>query len=217
VKVDLQGVGQNLQDHVGTYVGLFTINQPLAFKIERDISPATLLEYLTEGTGPLTSAGVYSGGFVSSKYEIENARKEKRKAWPDLQLSIIGHSIPQNFSIIANEENIKIEVLEGLWGSQRDKDSFQIFVFPTRPVGRGEVLLADRNPDTPPLIDPKYLGRLEDVKVTVEGNPRVLEVHLKVAFIFTQKIHLAGQLGARQESQQRIMARPSISTSLVSI
>ena len=166
----MPGVGRNLQDHVGTYVGVFTIEQPLTFKVERDVSPSMLLEYLTEGGGPLSSAGIYSAGCISSKYEIEKAKKEKRKLWPDLQLSLIGHSIPKNFSLSAEEENIKYEVLESLWGPHRENDSFHIFVFPTRPVARGEILLADKNPDTPPLIDPKYLEEGEDVKVTVEGK-----------------------------------------------
>lgn len=157
-------------DHVGTYVGVFTLEQPLTFNVDRDISPSILLEYMTEGTGPLSSAGAYSVGAVSTKYELENARRQRRGVWPDIHLSLIGHSIPENFTIIAEEENIKYDILEKFWGPHRKTDAFHIFVFPTRPAGRGEILLNDNNPFSKPLIDPKYLENAQDTAVTVEGN-----------------------------------------------
>lgn len=68
-------VGQNLQDHVGTYLGPFFINEPLTFAKDRDIRAESYVEYGGQGTGPLSYTGYSATGEHNNCTTEENSRQ----------------------------------------------------------------------------------------------------------------------------------------------
>lgn len=70
---DLEGVGENLQNHV-SYTLAYTINQPN----EYDLNWAAALEYASHQRGPMSSTGMSQiTGIISSSYSTPDH--------PDLQ------------------------------------------------------------------------------------------------------------------------------------
>lgn len=79
--VDAPGVGENLQDHVGTMLGPFLISQPLSYLPVRDINVDSGDEFLTNGTGPLSLSFAHGVAiFPSSKAEFA--------VYPDIQVKL---------------------------------------------------------------------------------------------------------------------------------
>lgn len=89
VKVDLPGVGKNLQDHPATVVSYackpgnngVSVSSQLRFKKGSGIpNPIAFAKWLFKGKGPLTSTGCDHGAFVKTLDNLES---------PDLQLRFV--------------------------------------------------------------------------------------------------------------------------------
>lgn len=118
-------------------------------------------------TGPFTCpTGAHSHGFISTS----SARKEG-KDWPDLQIYLSGAGvytgIEEDFSSLSN---LRVDDLENYFSDINGKDSFFMVINLARVKSSGELRLADKKPDSQPVIDPRYLENPNDLKVLVEGN-----------------------------------------------
>lgn len=69
-----------------TSPGPFTINQPLSFLADRDLSMEQVDSFVTNGTGPF-SVLVQGTALFTSTYTI---KKKSEFNWPDLQWMMIG-------------------------------------------------------------------------------------------------------------------------------
>jgi choline dehydrogenase len=143
VKLDLPGVGKNLQDHLNVNI------------VRRAIGGVTLdgkgrgfrtlpvaLEFLLFKTGPGTTNVAEAGAFA-----ISNAGA----ATPDIQF----HFIPAQ---VVNHARTPM-----------DGDGVTLHACCLRPQSRGEIRLASADPLQPPLIDPNYLAAEYDLKILIEG------------------------------------------------
>ncbi|ODM94363.1 Glucose dehydrogenase [FAD, quinone] [Orchesella cincta] len=166
-------VGKNLQDHVSTSLGPFLINKPISFNMDRDINTNTIADFVLDGRGPLSSTGMQATGFIASSF----AKKRGEAHWPDLQWTILGNSVYKNYGK-DNEYafNVKEGYLQKYYRNAQGQDSFQIINILNRPLSRGEVLLKSKDPKDPPLIDPKYFDKADDVKILVESLKRTVEL-----------------------------------------
>lgn len=149
-------------------IGPFTINttKHLTYLPSRDSSPTDLLQFLSSGTGPLSQAGVMASGFVAS-----NASKSDGGIlWPDIQLILLGIPTDKDgVETLAKIYNLKKEVAKEFYGPVYGQDSFHIMSIASRPRSRGQILLANADPKSPPLIDPNYYHDPYDIALTVEG------------------------------------------------
>ena len=162
-------VGKNLQDHVGTFLGMFQVAQPIPFSADRDVNIAALFDYLSKGTGPLSNSGTHAVASVASDFDAFQFNSSKSMKWPDFQITLLGLSLPSYYEAGIDIFNIKPEIVKSLWGKTIEQNTFQLFVLNSRPLQRGDIKLLTSDPFTPPLINPKYLQNRRDVAVTVEG------------------------------------------------
>ena len=142
---DLPGVGQNLHDHIDI---VQVINAPQlteTFGVSFTGMVAAIkgiFEWRKHRTGMLTTNFAEAGGFVKSQ------DSERR---PDLQF---------HFAIAKLVNHGRATVLG---------HGYSCHVCLLRPLSRGSVKLASKDPLAAPLIDPNFLGERDDVDRLVRG------------------------------------------------
>ncbi|HEY8041969.1 MAG TPA: GMC family oxidoreductase N-terminal domain-containing protein [Polyangiaceae bacterium] len=145
VRVDLPGVGKNLQDHIVTGIAYED-----KAGITGNVSPLSLLGWLARYAigrkGPLASNVAESGGFV----RVGPGAKR-----PDLQFHFLPVGSPQTSF---DEEPLKAE-----------GHAFTMVPTLLYPESRGEIRLRSADPARPPAIDPRYFSEEGDLRLLVEG------------------------------------------------
>ncbi|MGB7441308.1 MAG: choline dehydrogenase [Coleofasciculaceae cyanobacterium] len=136
---NLPGVGQNLQDHLIAGV-IYQCNQPIT--LDKAGNFKDLLQYLFRKRGLLTSNIAEAGGFIKTKSNL---------ATPDLQF----HFAPlyfQNHGFVRREGHF-----------------FSLGATLLHPHSQGYISLHSSNFLEPPLIQPNYLTRTEDLECLISG------------------------------------------------
>jgi len=150
VHCDLPGVGQNLQDHLETYVQ-FSCQKPVsiypALKWYNQLKIG--LQWTALSTGPGATNHFEAGAFLKS---------DTSKTYPDLQC----HFLP----VAMNYDGKQTYQGHG----------FQVHVGPMRPTSRGFIKLRSSDPTAPPLICFNYNTTPEDQRVMQRGIELVREV-----------------------------------------
>ena len=112
-------------------------------------------------------------GFIST-----SAVKRTGVDWPNIQIYFAPAA---SCSIAAAEASKLFQQKYDVWDSvlrlTEGKDGFTIAFVLVRPKSVGEVKLQDKNPFSPPVIDPHYLEHPEDVKALMEGT-KIVTNHL---------------------------------------
>jgi choline dehydrogenase len=176
-RIDLP-VGDNLQDHVATGADLVLLDSPPNLGVRQMTSYSSFFQYFLSSKGPWTTAGCENVAFFNA--EPENV--------PELQFMIL----PLGFT---SDQGKFLRSLVGigdsLWNNyfaKINKPSFTVLPVVLHPKSRGTVRLKNKNPKTPPLIDPNYLSDSYDVEILVEG------IEMIKSFIDTPPMR---RLGAR--------------------
>jgi choline dehydrogenase-like flavoprotein len=141
---DLQGVGQNLQDHIDYTVqvrskkrDVFGVNPLGLWKLAR-----AGLRWRRNGSGMFATVFGESGAFLRSEAGLER---------PDLQLHFI--------VAIVDDHLRKIRMPFG----------YSCHVCVLRPKGRGSVGLKNASPTSAPRIDPQFLADQADADLLLKG------------------------------------------------
>lgn len=151
-KVELPGVGKNLQDHIdyltvhkydsmqfiGTSIKAFLIKYPLE-----------VMKYILKKTGLFTSTIAEAGGFIKSS---------ELKEIPDIQL----HFAP---AMVVDHGRTQV------WGH-----GFSCHSCLLRPKSRGTVTLKSADPLEDPLIDPRFLSHPDDMKDMIKGYKKMMGI-----------------------------------------
>ena len=156
VVADRKGVGENLQDHLETYVQyackepitLYSATSPLA-KLKIGI------EWLLFGTGLGGTNHFESGGFIRSEAGVKH---------PDLQYHFLPMAVRYDGS------------------APTAGHGFQAHVGPMRPTSRGHVRIRSSNPEEAPLIRFNYLSTEQDRKEFRAAIRLTREVFMQKAF-----------------------------------
>ncbi|ODN00431.1 Protein PTCD3, mitochondrial [Orchesella cincta] len=188
-RIDLP-VGKNLKDHFAILLSPFFVNDSVTLMPDRDLGFGTLIDYhvnccmfsyviraiklfglknafLVPKTGPLTvPTGAHSQGFITTSL----AKKVGESNWPDVQLYLsaagLYNGAPDDFSALSN---IKTEIFQKYYENQFTENSFLGVINLARVKSVGTLKLADKNPLSTPVIDPRYLESPHDMKVVIEG------------------------------------------------
>jgi choline dehydrogenase len=149
--VDLPGVGANFQDHTETPV-VALCNGPYGyFGHDRGWKQIRNgLEYLLNGTGPVTSNGVEAGAFFDPD-DLSGAPKIQQFCVPSVYLDKDHTDQKASFGITLNS-------------------------CVARPRSRGSIRLASADPGEQPLIDPNYFADPEDLRLSIGGVRRAREI-----------------------------------------
>ncbi|MEM8728574.1 MAG: GMC family oxidoreductase N-terminal domain-containing protein [Pseudomonadota bacterium] len=150
---DLPGVGENLTDHFGIdIVAELTGHQSLD-KYNKWYNAALAgAQYLAFKSGPITSNVVEGGAFWHSGLTDS--------AVPDLQF---------HFLAGAGAE-------AGVPSVRPGSSGITLNSYTVRPKSRGTVRLRSGDPAAPPIIDPNFLAEPDDLKVSVEGVRKSVEI-----------------------------------------
>jgi len=144
VRHALEGVGQNLQDHIDVFVRVRART-----RLGISMHPSywlkglwAVLQYLAGRRGVLSSNGAEAGGFIRSRPE---------EPIPDLQLHfVVGQLVDHGRQTV--------------WGH-----GYSCHVCLLRPRSRGTLRLASADPQVAPLIDPAFLQDPDDVARLMRG------------------------------------------------
>ena len=147
VKLDLPGVGQNLQDHVQCGLAFRmrvpTVNDRIGPWPSRLVSG---LQYLLARKGPLALSINQGGAFLRTRPDLPR---------PDTQL----YFLPMSFRQKRPAPNAPLLV--------DDFSGMAINVSPCRPESRGRVEIKSPDPEAPPAIHPNFLATDDDRRVIV--------------------------------------------------
>lgn len=158
LKLDLPGVGSNLQDHLTavpsyrtrSHKGSFGLSVMGAIDILRGI-----FQWLRKRRGIITSNFAESCAFYKT---------DENSPFPDIEFEfVIG---------IVDDHNRKLH-----WGH-----GYSLHATLLHPKSRGSVRLASSNPKDSPLIDPNFLDEKEDLDVLVKGLQKALDIMESKAF-----------------------------------
>lgn len=179
VKVDLPGVGQNLQDHLDAIVQHRCKNRD-SYSVSLALIPRYIkaaFNYLYNRQGLLTSNVAEAGGFDKTRYATDI---------PDIQY----HFLP---AILLNHGR------KTAFGY-----GYGVHVCCLYPKSRGEIRLASKEPDTPAVIDPRYLEHPDDQKVMIDGVRRARRILAAPSFEKYQSWEIGP--GPEAQSDEEILA-----------
>ena len=156
VKQSLEGVGQNLQDHLETYVQ-YECKKPVT--LFNEYSPIKMMltgiEWFLFKTGTAAYSNLETGGFIRSNDLVD---------YPNIQY----HFFP---SLVLDHGR-----------TNPDRHAFQAHVGPMRPTSRGEIKLKSTNPTSAPSIRFNYMQTEHDLSEMREGIRLAREIFHQKAF-----------------------------------
>jgi choline dehydrogenase-like flavoprotein len=151
-KVELPGVGKNLQDHID-YLTVHKYKSLSLFGFSLGTIflkyPFELIKYILTKTGMFTSTVAEAGGFIRSRNDI---------TVPDIQL----HFAP---GMVVDHGRVSV------WGTGLSCHTCLL-----RPKSRGEVTLRSADPKDDPKIDPKFLSHPDDMRDMVAGYKKMMKI-----------------------------------------
>jgi len=153
---DVPGVGENLQDHIETYVQ-HACTQPITLHATQNLLAKGRigLEWLLFRTGLGATNHFEAGGFIRSQAGVRH---------PDLQYHFLPIAITYD-----GKETV-------------DQHGFQAHVGPMRPTSRGSITLASADPREPPRILFNYLATEGDRREFRDGVRLTREIFAQKAF-----------------------------------
>ena len=156
VKQSLEGVGQNLQDHLETYVQYECKKPVTLFNEYNPIKMAlTGIEWFLFKTGTAAYSNLETGGFIRSNELVD---------YPNIQY----HFFP---SLVLDHGR-----------TNPDRHAFQAHVGPMRPTSRGEIKLKSTDPSAAPSIRFNYMQTEHDLMEMREGIRLAREIFQQQAF-----------------------------------
>ncbi|TPI41325.1 choline dehydrogenase [Mesorhizobium sp. B3-1-6] len=152
VKLDLPGVGENLQDH---YAGrlMYRINRSWSLNERVATLPQRMLlgaEYILTRKGPLAVGASTVAAFFRSSPELSE---------PDCQLQFFAFST------------------DGFDKGLHPFPGFSVLVNPHRPESRGFIRIKSNSPQVHPLIQGNYLQAEPDKVLTVAAMKFAMKIH----------------------------------------
>ncbi|PQA77052.1 choline dehydrogenase [Rhodoferax sp. TS-BS-61-7] len=156
VVAPLRGVGENLQDHLETYVQ-YACKEPITlYSAMNPIAKVKIgLEWMLKGTGLGATNHFESGGFIRSEAGVQH---------PDLQYHFLPMAISYDGSAPASFHG------------------FQAHVGPMRPTSRGSVKIKSVSPKEAPRILFNYMATEQDRKEMRAGVRLTREIFRQQAF-----------------------------------
>ena len=172
------GVGENLQDHIGTGGLHFLTSAPVTVVMPRVYVAKSFTQFSTLGIGPLTMLGGLDGlGFISTKFANQT------DDWPDVEI----HFIPSCPSSDGGEAvrkamGMRDEVFDRAYNPHLYDDAYSYYPVLLRPKSRGHIRLRSNNPHDMPVIQPNYLSHPDDVRVLVDALKTSIRMGLSAPF-----------------------------------
>ncbi|MCZ8353693.1 MAG: GMC family oxidoreductase N-terminal domain-containing protein [Cyclobacteriaceae bacterium] len=158
----LPGVGKNLHDHLFYAVSSLSNIKTNNYYIPKWRQALALGQYLLTKSGPLSIGPLEAVAFLKS---------DETQATPDIQFQFTPTQPGENYQYdIFNLDTFPSE------------SGYTILPTQVRPLSRGSVSLAGKDPAQTPIIDPQYLSHETDRKVMVAACKHAIETLEQNAF-----------------------------------
>ncbi|KAJ8669124.1 hypothetical protein QAD02_000383, partial [Eretmocerus hayati] len=143
---DLPAVGKNYADHVNMPVYV-TLTEPASITVDKVETLSTVLEYFVYGTGFLATNGIMGTARVGDSLVF---------------LAAVGSA---DEKLLRDLSNYRPETFRNLFPTYNDTagEGFILMSSCLQPKSRGRVSLRSANILDPPIVDPAFLRRYEDV------------------------------------------------------
>jgi glucose dehydrogenase (acceptor) len=169
----IQGVGQNLQDHISLAGTTFLIDNPIAFVMPRIANMRTIQQFVVNNNGPMmTFPGAEVMGFVDTRCVPGTVCNSTyiEEDWPNIQYFVGSFADSTDGGIFGKYANsISNEFYADMYEPILYKDAFVLTILLLRPYSRGTITLRSKNIKDPPVIRPNYFSDPRDVRTLVEG------------------------------------------------
>lgn len=166
-------VGNNLQDHLTTGLDMVLVDKPVGLGMADILNPLAALKYLFQAKGSWTSNGVDFIGFSNEEYmHCKNQIKKNATLCyemfaqnkPDLEVMMLPLGVTSDMGIhLKNIFGITDRIWDDYYGKIRGTTMAVLPVL-LHPKSRGTVRLANKNPNSKPLINPNYLNHPYDMR-----------------------------------------------------
>ncbi|PSN56054.1 Glucose dehydrogenase [FAD, quinone] [Blattella germanica] len=169
-------VGHNLQDHPLFGALIIALDKSNPGGISPTFYLDAVYEYLTKGTGLLSTVGLLSvGGFIHTN----TASEEFDRNFPDLQFHFYTFKANDTFACAKMLEvyGYPEEVIQSVLEINKEADIFVPIPTLLRPKSRGKILLKNADPLQHPRIQAGYYKETEDLETIVAG----IEVAVKMS------------------------------------
>ncbi|ODM97692.1 Oxygen-dependent choline dehydrogenase, partial [Orchesella cincta] len=166
-KVNLPGVGHNLQDHVMLFFGPFILNDTVTVMCKRNVTLEAAMQYKNNKTGLFAYNFISGVAFFNSSQAV---KLPDNSYWPDAVVMFSPTSMEDadDGDTFADFLGIDKEIHRAYIKPFEGKDAVWALMTVGLPKSRGTIELASKDPFVHPNIDPKYFERPEDLKVLVE-------------------------------------------------
>lgn len=179
VKVNLPGVGYNLQDHVamGGRPYLYDEKHKMGLNLEHVLGEESIRQFAYEHDGPLYDLPECEAmAFVNTKYA------NKSEDWPDIQLFLGAFSDNADGGLFWKRDiRLGDDSFASIYEDIIFKPAYSAVPLLLRPKSRGYIKLKSKDPYDKPLIYPNYYTHPQDIKVMVKYS--ILYKIIKAIFI----------------------------------
>ncbi|XP_063697755.1 glucose dehydrogenase [FAD, quinone]-like [Culicoides brevitarsis] len=172
VMQNLQGVGENLQDH-NTLSGLtFLVNDSITISDSTAQKPLNLVDYWFEGKGPLTLPGGAEGlAFVKTNVSYLPANV------PDIELvmgpgSLNGDKHGSLRRLLGFTDEFYHSMFDGII----ERPGFGMVPVLMKPKSRGFIKLKSKNPFDWPVMQPRFFEHPHDMEIMLQGAKMTVAV-----------------------------------------
>ncbi|CAB3374233.1 Hypothetical predicted protein [Cloeon dipterum] len=175
---DSPGVGNNLQEHVSMSGLTFLVNDTVALIEDRLARLEPFLQYVNEGSGPLTLAGGVEGlGYLRTKVA------QTPLDYPDMELIFASGSLNSDDGrVVRKGLGMRDDVYDAVFKPINSKDAWTVWPMILKPNSRGWVRLKSKNPMAWPIMYGNYFDDPNDLESVVEGIKFSIELSKTRAF-----------------------------------
>ncbi|CAG9104648.1 unnamed protein product [Plutella xylostella] len=159
-------VGKNLQDHA-MLVLFLTIDKEHSISVTAELMTLSLIQYALTKTGPFTNIG------ITDFMTFTNVKNQSD--YPDIQYHYTMFPSNDQFMLVPYMQGVgyRNNIIEAV--QKLNKDNGLLGIYPTliHPISRGEVLLANNDAFSRPIVKANYFNDPNDMTTMLNGIRQV--------------------------------------------
>ncbi|XP_055847652.1 glucose dehydrogenase [FAD, quinone]-like [Episyrphus balteatus] len=171
---DLQ-VGKRMYDHM-SYLGPVVKVKNVKKKPTLFTTRLNPLDYLKFKAGDPSTRFSTIGGVEAMTF-AKTSNSKQPDSVPDIELILVPTSLAGDFgTALRISANIRKDIYTKQFKVLENKEHFAFLTMCFHPESFGNITLKDKNPKSPPIIDPNYFEKEVDVECILEGVKEAIRI-----------------------------------------